>query len=123
MVPPFRRLQETGFGSSSYGTGFVQVPFLPRQFSGKQPNEEPIPALRPGGQGDVTASHVAWKVTEGVPRKTSPALVGFGLYLLTDDGNMTPVLTGCMAGPPTRLRLELAALSPKREPFMGENRR
>lgn len=48
-------------------------------------------AVRPGGDGDVTASHVAWKFTGGVPLKTSPALVGLRLYLLTDDGKMTCV--------------------------------
>lgn len=54
-------------------------------------SQSEIWAVRPGGQGDVTASHVAWKVTAGVPLKTSPALVGSRLYLLADDGKMSCV--------------------------------
>lgn len=45
-------------------------------------------ALRPDGHGDVTKTHVAWKLTEGVPLKTSPAVVGTCLYLLRDDGSL-----------------------------------
>ncbi len=43
-------------------------------------------ALRPDGRGDVTKTHVAWKVTDGVPQKTSPALADDFLYLLHDEG-------------------------------------
>lgn len=73
----------SGHGLLFYSTGFGQ---------------SEIWAVRPGGHGDVTASHVAWKVTAGVPLKTSPALVGSRLYLLTDDGKMTCVdaTTGTM---------------------------
>ncbi len=42
--------------------------------------------MRTDGHGDVTQTHVAWKFAEGVPRKTSPALVGGSLVLLQDDG-------------------------------------
>ncbi|MCX6998563.1 MAG: PQQ-binding-like beta-propeller repeat protein [Kiritimatiellaeota bacterium] len=43
-------------------------------------------AVRPGGRGDVTQTQVAWKFTEGAPRKTSPVLAGGCLFLLQDDG-------------------------------------
>jgi outer membrane protein assembly factor BamB len=46
-------------------------------------------AVRPDGRGDVTASHVVWKHTKDVPRRTSPALVGDRLYLLEDTGPLT----------------------------------
>jgi outer membrane protein assembly factor BamB len=43
-------------------------------------------AIKPGGQGDVTSSHVAWRVTKSVPKKPSPLLVGDLLYLMNDGG-------------------------------------
>lgn len=46
-------------------------------------------AIRLGGQGDVTASHIAWKHTKDVPRKPSPLLVGNELYLVSDSGAVT----------------------------------
>lgn len=46
-------------------------------------------AVRPDGNGDVTQTHVAWKLTQGVPRKTSPALAGDNLFLLQDEGTLT----------------------------------
>lgn len=43
-------------------------------------------AIRPGGSGEVTASHVDWEVGKGVP-KTPSALAHDGLvYLVSDDG-------------------------------------
>jgi outer membrane protein assembly factor BamB len=43
-------------------------------------------AIRPDGQGDVTATHVAWSVRKGVPLIASPLLVGDELYLISDAG-------------------------------------
>jgi outer membrane protein assembly factor BamB len=43
-------------------------------------------AIRPDGQGDVTASHVAWKIRQGAPLSPSPLLVGDDLYLVSDSG-------------------------------------
>jgi outer membrane protein assembly factor BamB len=43
-------------------------------------------AVRPGGRGDVTASHVAWRVTRGVPSKPSVLLVGDLIFMITDAG-------------------------------------
>ena len=46
-------------------------------------------AVRPGGTGDVTATHVAWELTHEVPLKTSPAVVDGLVYLITDTGILT----------------------------------
>ena len=46
-------------------------------------------AIRPDGQGDVTATNVAWKTDSGVPSVASPASDGQRLYLLTGDGQLT----------------------------------
>ena len=44
----------------------------------------PTLAIRPGGSGDVTASHVAWKEVKGSPFVPSPLLYGDQLYLIND---------------------------------------
>ena len=44
----------------------------------------PTIAIRPGGSGDVTATHVAWSVARGSPFVPSPMLVGDVLYLVND---------------------------------------
>jgi outer membrane protein assembly factor BamB len=46
-------------------------------------------AVRPGGHGDVTASHVAWRVTKGVPAKPSPLLLGERIFMVNDKGVAT----------------------------------
>lgn len=46
-------------------------------------------AVRPDGRGDVTATHVAWKVTQGVPKKPSLLLAGDLLFMINDVGIAT----------------------------------
>jgi len=43
-------------------------------------------AIRPNGRGDVTATHVAWRLERGIPNKPSLALVGDLLFMVTDAG-------------------------------------
>jgi hypothetical protein len=43
-------------------------------------------AVRVDGEGDVTATHVAWKCTRQVPVMSSPVLGGDELYWVSDDG-------------------------------------
>jgi outer membrane protein assembly factor BamB len=43
-------------------------------------------AIRPGGQGDVTGTNVAWSTRKAVPHTPSPVLVGDDLYLVSDTG-------------------------------------
>lgn len=44
----------------------------------------PTLAIRPGGTGDVTATHIAWKEVKGSPFVPSPLLYGDELYLIND---------------------------------------
>ena len=44
----------------------------------------PTLAVRPGGAGDVTATHVAWSTPKGSPFVPSPLLVGDYLYTIND---------------------------------------
>jgi hypothetical protein len=48
-------------------------------------------AVRVDGQGDVTQTHVAWKLPHSIGFMASPLLVGRELYLLSDDGFVTCV--------------------------------
>lgn len=43
-------------------------------------------AIRPDGQGDVTATHIAWQVSRGVPLTSSPLLDGERIYMVSDNG-------------------------------------
>ena len=43
-------------------------------------------AVRPNGSGDVTASHVVWRFSRGVPLKPSVLLVGDLIYMINDVG-------------------------------------
>ena len=45
--------------------------------------------VRTGGQGDVTATHIAWEQRKGVPMQASPLYVKPYLYAVTDAGIVT----------------------------------
>ena len=60
-----------GHGLVYIATGFQQPAML---------------AVRPDGAGDVTKSHVAWKLTRGAPLTPSPIIVGEEFYMLNDAG-------------------------------------
>jgi outer membrane protein assembly factor BamB len=47
-------------------------------------------AIRPdGAKGDVTESHVAWRLKKAVPHNPSPLLLDDALYLISDKGVLT----------------------------------
>jgi outer membrane protein assembly factor BamB len=50
----------------------------------------PTLAIRPGGNGDVTATHLAWSTPKGSPFVPSGIIVGDLLYLIND---MQSILT------------------------------
>lgn len=43
-------------------------------------------AIRPDGKGDVTETHVAWRMRKDAPHTPSPLLVGDELYVVSDGG-------------------------------------
>ena len=43
-------------------------------------------AVKLGGSGDVTDSHVVWRIKRGAPSTPSPLLVGNELYFVSDNG-------------------------------------
>ncbi len=45
-----------------------------------------VMAIRPGGSGDVTETHVAWTIKKGAPHTPSLLAVGDLLYMVSDGG-------------------------------------
>ena len=48
----------------------------------------PVIAIRPGGEGDVTESHVVWQTPRGGPHVPTPAYHDGRLYIISDTGVM-----------------------------------
>lgn len=46
-------------------------------------------AVRPGGRGEVTTTHVTWRQTRGLPYVPTPLLYGGRLYLVKNGGLIT----------------------------------
>lgn len=46
-------------------------------------------AIRPGGTGDVTETHIAWTGDDGIPDISSPVSDGEFIYLVTTEGDLT----------------------------------
>ena len=78
-----------------YDDGFSNVPrpvfghglvFLGTGF-----NTPTLIAVRPDGSGDVTRTHLAWRVARGAPYTPSPILVGDELYYVSDTGILSAV--------------------------------
>lgn len=46
-------------------------------------------AIRMDGEGDVTKSHVAWKIPKSIPTMPSPIVVDNQIYVVTDQGVAT----------------------------------
>ena len=51
----------------------------------------PTLAIRPGGSGDVTATHVAWSSPKGSPFVVSPIVLGDYLYMVNDMASVITV--------------------------------
>jgi outer membrane protein assembly factor BamB len=64
-----------------YGLVFVSTGFDASQ----------LLAIKPDGRGDVTASHVVWRVNRGVPQKPSVLLVNDLIFMINDTGVATCV--------------------------------
>jgi outer membrane protein assembly factor BamB len=62
-------------------------------------------AVRSDGQGDVTETHVLWRVNRNVPIKPSPLLIGDRLYLVTDTGGILSCLDTATGETVARRRL------------------
>ena len=72
----------------------------------------PTLAIRPGGKGDVTGSHLAWSTPRGSPFVPSPMLYNDQLYTVND---MASIVTSFEAGD----RQGAVAGTPRRGPARG----
>jgi outer membrane protein assembly factor BamB len=68
-------------------------------------NQSNVLALRPGGEGDVTDTHLAWKGLRGIPEMPSPLLYRGRLWFVRDGGILTSYepATGRIVLDPQRL--------------------
>ena len=73
----------SGAGRPSVGHGLIYVSM------GQSKSE--LWAIKPGGSGDVTTTHVAWKVKRNVPTRSSPVLTD-DLIFMVDDGGIASCL-------------------------------
>jgi len=73
----------------------------------------PTLAIRPGGSGDVTSTHLAWRTPKGSPYIPSPLLYGDYLYLVND---MTGIAT-CYAARTGKLIWQGRLTETRRESF------
>jgi len=76
--------------------------------------ERPVLAIRPGGRGDITTSHLAWSFTQRGPDVPSPVSDGTHVYLVTDNGIVWCLdrKTGAVVYGPERLANDLYSASP-----------
>ncbi len=73
------------------GWSVVPVPVLYRDlviYNRDYDNPELL-AIRLGGRGDVSETHVAWRLKRGAPSTPTPVLVGEELYFVSDKGVVT----------------------------------
>ncbi|HEY6228945.1 MAG TPA: PQQ-binding-like beta-propeller repeat protein, partial [Verrucomicrobiae bacterium] len=77
--------------------------------------QRPLLALRAGGKGDVTESHLAWKYEEeGAPDVPSPLSDGTYFYMVADNGAVTclEAKTGKRIWGPERTAVGTVSASP-----------
>ena len=51
----------------------------------------PTLAIRPGGSGDVTATHIAWQAAKGSPFVPAPIVVGDHLFMINDMASVATI--------------------------------
>jgi outer membrane protein assembly factor BamB len=51
--------------------------------------ENVLLAIRSGGRGDITSTHVAWKATKGLPYLASPLLYNGRVYCIKNGGMLS----------------------------------
>lgn len=74
-----------GFGFSVtprpvYGNGLIYV--------SSSHGDKSLYAIRPGGKGNVTGSHIKWKLEKDGPVTPTPLLIGRELYIVRDNGDV-----------------------------------
>lgn len=60
-------------------------------YQARRASRNTLMALRPGGRGDVTASHILWRMQKFLPNVPSPLVYDGILYLIKDGGILSAV--------------------------------
>jgi len=76
--------ERSNFSGSTRPVAGQGLVFYPSGFSTGE-----LLAVRPDGAGDVTATHVAWRVSRSVPKKPSLLLVDGLIFMIGDNGVAT----------------------------------
>jgi outer membrane protein assembly factor BamB len=76
---------------------------LPRMAKG----DNAMVAVKPGGRGDISRTHVAWKFTRGLPYVASPLFYEGRIYLIKEGGLLSSFNAG--TGQPYYLQESLGA--------------
>ena len=71
----------------------------------KTPFQNSLIAIRPGGAGDISSTHIAYQVKKGAPEVPSPLYYKGRIYMVRNGGILTVIdaKTGKEAFPQTRL--------------------
>jgi len=77
------------YGTDSTISRPVAVPGLVYINTGYDADSPELWAVRPDGRGDVTGTHVVWKVKENIPNESSPVIHDHLIYLVNDRGTAT----------------------------------
>lgn len=76
--------------SARYSEGYSVVPRPVAGhglvFVGTGYDKPTLIAVKLGGKGDVTDTHIAWTLERGAPHNPSPLLIGDELYIVSDNG-------------------------------------
>ncbi len=75
-IPGFSNVPRVVYG---HGLAYIATGYMKPQ----------LWAIDPRGKGDITDSHVKWKVIRQAPAKPSPILIGDILYMVSDSGIFT----------------------------------
>ena len=71
----------SGSSRALFGQGLIYLP------TGNGKTQ--LLAIKPGGTGDITQTHVAWAQSKGVASMPSPVLVEGQIYMVSDSGVVT----------------------------------
>jgi outer membrane protein assembly factor BamB len=85
-----RELWRVRYDSHSAATRVLSGHGLLYVGTGRGPSD--LLAIRPGGRGDVTGSHVVWRAGRGIGASPSPLLVGDFIYTVADKGGVLTCL-------------------------------
>lgn len=71
------------------GNGFITAAEWEPYYSSMKRSDYGLMAVRPGGEGDLTDTHIAWKQKKGIPQVPSPLYYRGRVYMVNDGGRVS----------------------------------